>query len=135
MGLPFCRVTIKAAWQPAAYPKQLKTLGDRFRKRRLDLGLTQEEAARRVGVNKRAVIDWESGRFEPTVSCMPKIIKFLGYDPRPEPGHWQEWLVWYRVGRGLSQRAMAGKLGIAPRTLWSWEARQAKPSLRAKRKS
>ena len=127
-GLPFCRVTLKASWQPASYPKELRHLGDHVRKRRLDLGLTQAEAARRIGVDKQAIKLWELGRFEPTVSCLPAVIEFLGgVDPRPEPTTWPEWLVWYRAGRGLSQQAMARELGVAARTLWSWETGKSTP--------
>ena len=82
-----------------------------------------------MGVNKRAIHDWESGRFGPTVSCLPAVIEFLGgVDPRPEPTTWPEWLVWYRAGRGLSQQAMARGLGLAPRTLWLWETGKRRPT-------
>ena len=126
--MPFCRVTLRASWQSAAYPKELKRLGDHLRRRRLDLGLSQMETARRIGVNKRAILDWELGRFEPTVSCLPAVIEFLGGDPRPEPSSWPEWLVWHRAGRGLSQVSMARQLGVAPRTLWLWETGEGRPT-------
>ena len=115
-------------WQPAAYPKELKRLGDHVRRRRLDLGLSQREVARRIGVRRESVQQWELGDFQPTVSCLPEVIQFLGYDPRPEPTSWPEWLVWYRVGRGLSQIAMAGKLDVASRTLGLWETGKRKPT-------
>ena len=121
-------MTIQAKWQSDAYPKQLKTLGDHIRKRRLDLGLTYVEAARAIGTQKRAIYDWEFGRFQPTVACLPALIRFLGYDPRPEPAGLPEWLVWHRAGRGLSQAAMAGQIGVSARTLGLWETGQAKPS-------
>ena len=127
--MPFCRVTLKAGWQSAAYPKSLNHLGDHVRKRRLDLGLSQREAARRIGVNKRAIQDWELGRFEPTVSCLPKVIEFLGgIDPRPEPTSLSEWLVWYRAGQGLSQKAMARQLEVTSRAVWNWETGAGRPT-------
>ena len=127
-GLPYCRVTLKATWQHAAYPNELKRLGDHLRKRRLDLGLSQSETACRLGVKKDAVQFWERGRFAPTVSCLPRVIRFLGYDPRPEPVSLPEWLVWYRAGRGLSQATMARRLGVASRTLCLWETGQRRPT-------
>src|SRR5712691_8111311 len=46
-ALPFCHVRLQAQ-KPlaAAYPRELWTLGDRVRKRRLDLGLRQKDVAR-----------------------------------------------------------------------------------------
>ena len=126
--MPFCRVRLTTSWQSSAYPKLLNHLGDHIRKQRLDLELSQGEAAHRIGVNKRAIADWELGRFKPTVSSLPAIIEFLGgADPRPEPASLPQWLVWYRGGRGLSQEAMAKHLGVAPRTLWLWETGKARP--------
>jgi transcriptional regulator with XRE-family HTH domain len=120
--LPFCRVSLKAPWQPATYPKEFKHLGDHIRKRRLDLGLTQEEAADRTGASDRwAVNRWELGLHEPGVSVLPGILEFLGYDPRPEPTSMAEWLVWHRTGRGRSQERMARQLGVTSRTLGRWE--------------
>ena len=99
-----------------------------MRKRRLDLGLTYDGAARRIGTNRRAIYDWEFGRFEPTISCLPKILRFLGYDPRPEPRAWSAWLKWYRERCGLSQPAMARRLGVAARTVWNWETDGSQPT-------
>ena len=107
----------------------MKHLGDYVRRRRLDLGLSQREAARRIGVSKKAIQNWESGRFEPTVSCLPALMEFLGSaDARREPTTWPEWLIWYRAGFGLSQVAMARELGVAPRTLWLWETGKSGPT-------
>jgi hypothetical protein len=38
--------------QPHNYTRELKTLGDHLRKKRLDLKLLQREAAERLGVNE-----------------------------------------------------------------------------------
>jgi DNA-binding transcriptional regulator YiaG len=127
VGLPFCRVTLKAAWQPTTYPKKITHLGDHVRRRRLDLGLTQNEAACQIGVRRETLQHWEFGRHESTVSCLSRVIQFLGYDPRPMPTSLPERLVWYRRGLGLSQAAMAREFGIAPRTLWGWETGRREP--------
>jgi DNA-binding transcriptional regulator YiaG len=94
----------------------------------MDLGLTQRGAAERMGVSKRAVVDWEMRRFAPTVSCVPAVIRFLGHDPRPEPTFWPDWLAWYRGGQGLSQNELALQLGVSSRTLWLWETGRSKPA-------
>ena len=121
MGLPFCRVTLKASWQTGAYPKELRHLGDHVRKRRLDLGLSQREVADRLDVDKLTVQHWELGHFEPTVSVLPAVIRFLGYDPRPAPINTAQWIRWHRTGRGLSQKGLAQKLGTDQRSVWLWE--------------
>ena len=61
VALPFCHVRLTARKpSPAAYPKEMKTLGDHLRKRRLDLGLLQREVADRLGVTKDTIHNWES---------------------------------------------------------------------------
>ncbi len=56
-------MTLKAS-KPAspAYPKSLETLGDHIRKRRLDLGLEQQQVAARLGVSESTVWNWENDR-------------------------------------------------------------------------
>jgi transcriptional regulator with XRE-family HTH domain len=68
-----------------AYPKALRTLGDHLRKRRLDLGLLQREAAARIGCSVSAVNNWERNRTQPRVSLVPAIIAFLGCVPLETP--------------------------------------------------
>jgi transcriptional regulator with XRE-family HTH domain len=126
--LPFCRVTLKGAWQPAAYPKQLNHIGDHIRRRRLDLGLTQREAAKQMGVKFGALKLWERGRFDPTVSSLPRVAEFLGYEPKPKPSSFAQRLSWHRQVRGLSQAAMARQLGVNPRTLSRWESGEREPA-------
>jgi len=63
------------------YPKQLKTLGDHIRARRLDLGLLQREVAGIIGVTTDTITNWEKGRNQPLHGHFLKINKFLGYSP------------------------------------------------------
>jgi transcriptional regulator with XRE-family HTH domain len=67
------------------YPKDLKTLGDHVRKRRLDLGLNQKTTGQRMGVHGGTVWNWESGQRKPETKNLPAIIAFLGYNPIPAP--------------------------------------------------
>jgi transcriptional regulator with XRE-family HTH domain len=66
-------------------PKEPKTLGEHLRKRRLERHLLQTQLARLFGVDRVSVQNWESGIYEPNQGMVPKIIEFLGYDPRSEP--------------------------------------------------
>jgi transcriptional regulator with XRE-family HTH domain len=80
--LPFCKIelTAKKLLNPA-YPKALNTLGDQIRKRRLDLKLMQKQAAEIIGTNETSLMTWERNQRVPSISFIPKIIKFLGYLP------------------------------------------------------
>lgn len=40
------------------------TIGERIKKRRLELGLTLEQVGKRLGVSKSAVAKWESGEIQ-----------------------------------------------------------------------
>ena len=63
------------------YPKQLKTLGDHIRAKRLDLGLIQKNVAGIIGVTTDTITNWEKNRNEPMYRHNPRIIEFLGYCP------------------------------------------------------
>ncbi|MFQ6616496.1 MAG: helix-turn-helix transcriptional regulator [Fidelibacterota bacterium] len=59
------------------YPTVIKTLGDRLRKRRLDLGLLQKDVAKRLRVSEETVVNWELNRTKPQVRLRGKLINFL----------------------------------------------------------
>jgi transcriptional regulator with XRE-family HTH domain len=122
-------VVLKAQKRPsAAYPKQLKTWGEHIRNKRLDLGLTQSDVARQLGVTESTVWNWESNATSPTWRSWKPIMRFLGYSPMPQPTGLAGRLLAYRKLEGLSQKVMASRLGIDPGTLGQWErgARQPK---------
>ncbi|MCL4511355.1 MAG: helix-turn-helix domain-containing protein [Bacteroidetes bacterium] len=78
VALPFChfeKTTKKAL--PKGYPKDLKTIGDHVRKRRLDLKLTQKEVAAILGVDECTVWNWEKNRTRPLPSLIARISEFL----------------------------------------------------------
>jgi len=70
-------------------PKELTeepiTLGDHLRRHRLELGLYQKDVAIQIGVTTSTIWNWENNWSSITLSCMPKVIKFLGYNPIPCP--------------------------------------------------
>ncbi len=55
-------------WAPPRHP------GERFRQVRLALGLTQEKAARRLGVDPATVTRWESGERRPPAGYREKLL-------------------------------------------------------------
>jgi transcriptional regulator with XRE-family HTH domain len=111
-----------------AYPKQINTLGDHIRTRRLDLNLLQKHVGEAVGVDGLTITNWERNATVPAIRYMPAIIQFLGYDPFPPANSFTARLIATRKALGLSQVKMAGKLGVDPATLQSWEAGQHRPS-------
>ncbi|MDQ3802270.1 MAG: recombinase family protein [Acidobacteriota bacterium] len=75
-ALPFCHLALLAKKpRNGLYPATLSTYGDRLRARRLDLGLTQKQAAEKLGVDETSVFNWESNRVEPAVRLIPRIIR------------------------------------------------------------
>lgn len=52
---------------------------DDFRRGRLHLGLTQEQAAQRIGVSKTTVQNWESGRTEPRYGELLRVFVAFGW--------------------------------------------------------
>ncbi len=68
-------------------------------------------------------MNWEKHYTEPQLCLLPKIIEFLGYDPRTKHKSKSigEQIIQYRRENGLSKRKMARILGIDPSTLGRWE--------------
>ncbi len=128
-ALPFCRVTLRGRKpRDPAYPDELRALGDHIRKRRLDLGLLQREVAQEIGVTVFTIRNWERGRAEPAVRCLPGIISFLGYNPLlPLANTLGERITADRRGHGLSRDVFAALLDVNSSTLWRWETDQAVP--------
>jgi hypothetical protein len=40
-----------------------------------------------LGTDEGSIMNWEKGRTVPKVYRLPAIIRFLGYNPLPEPRH------------------------------------------------
>lgn len=57
-----------------------ETLGDLVRARRKELSLTLEEAAERLGVSKRLLLDMEKGRRGVRIDTVIRILNLLGLD-------------------------------------------------------
>ena len=127
--MPFCHFELRASRRkPANYPKQINSLADHIRARRLDLKLLQKQVADQIGVHEQTITGWERNATVPKVRYIPAIIQFLGYNPAPPAISLPEHIATVRRALGLSQRKMAGKLGVDPATLMGWEAERHQPT-------
>jgi DNA-binding transcriptional regulator YiaG len=102
-------------------PRPLERVGDHVRERRTELGLTQAQAAARIGICRDALARWEVRPMMPDVHTMPAVIAFLGYNPLPSAHTFQELLLRTRRTLGLDQASLADVLSVPFNTLHSWE--------------
>ncbi len=98
-------------------PRQIKTLGDHIRRCRLDQGLSQGQVAKRVGVSEATIYRWERNETSAQIHHMPKIIKFVGYDPEPQPNNVAEALLAARRAHGWTRRQAAKAFELYESTL------------------
>ena len=118
--LQFIPITLKAL-KPKETDFEPQTLGEHIRKQRLELGLTQKQAADRLRVTSFTVLNWEKGHTEPPIETVPAILRFLGYDPFPQPQNLPKRLLAKRRVMGWSIRQAARQLGVDPGTWSDWE--------------
>jgi len=135
-ALPFCHVRLTASRPlPPTYPRDLRTIGDHLRKKRLDLGLLQQEVARRIGVDEASIYNWENHRSSTSLQFIPKVIAFLGYSPRlAEANTHGEKLVFVGQQLGIRQEDLARELEVDPGTLGRMERGVGTPLARHRRK-
>ena len=112
---------------PAAYPKELNTIGDHLRRRRLDQELLQRQVAGRLGVNKGTIVNWECNATTPALRLWPRIIKFPGYVPYATSHSLPERIKAYRRTCGLSQKKLAETLSVDESTVGRWERGRCHP--------
>jgi transcriptional regulator with XRE-family HTH domain len=106
---------------PRGYPLSLATVGDHLRKARLDRGLLQEEVAQNLDVSLGTVVNWEQNHTAVATRFMPRVVAFLGFDPRPADDLFGERIRALRERQGLSQVALAQRLGVNASTVVAWE--------------
>ena len=128
-ALPFCHISlIEQKPLSKAYPRQLKTLGDHLRKKRLDLKLLQKQVALTLGAEEATIWNWENNYSSLKLHYMPKIVKFLGYVPsNGELKTLGDRIVSYRCFHGITQKELAKSLSVDPGTLSCWERNKGRP--------
>lgn len=112
------------------YPEELVDISDHLRKRRLDLKLSQRAVAEIFGVSEDTITYWENERSVPQISYMPKIIRFLGYNPYPiDTSSLGGKIKEFRYLHGLSKKRLAARLQVDPSTITTWEDNLFMPSV------
>ena len=114
----------------AGYPGEVRTLGDHVRAARLERGLKQWEVASLLGLKRRTINKWECNRGTPCARDVPVIVRFLNFDPFPQPHTFEEKMWYWRMHNGLSAHAASRLLGVGSATWAAWERGAQKPSKR-----
>lgn len=155
--LPFCDLTVnvpRTRYLPGQnrgipVPKKPSTIGGHLRRRRLELGIHQAEAAQRMGVSTVTLSRWECDKVYPTWSQQPRVTAYLDYDPFVEPTHGRpkgnetinvavfsqqtpltvgQQILQYRLKHKKTRKQFAEELRISTKTLWGWETNRRRPS-------
>ncbi len=94
----------------------------------MGLGLNQRAVAKRLGVSRSSIENWEAIETTPARWMVPRIREFLGLQPSQPPTSFAERLTVCRRGLGLSQEALAQMLGMHKTTVVRWETGRMYPS-------
>ncbi len=125
--MPFQKIRLKAV-RPFDYKENPDALGEHLKRRRIQLGQRQRDAAEAIQCGSWTWIGWEKHGVEPAVRFIPHIIDWLGYDPFPEGKIFAEQLTWRRKKAGLTRAAFAELLGLNYSTVEQWEHGVCRPN-------
>jgi DNA-binding XRE family transcriptional regulator len=89
-ALPFCHGSVVAPrplhphrWKcTQTVPVTLITIGDHIKCHRLAMHIFQTELTEHLGVDRATIQNWERNVYSPADEVIPKIVAWLGYDPR-----------------------------------------------------
>ena len=120
-----------------------------MRRRRLQLGIHQSEAALKLGVSTVTLSRWECDKVYPTWAQQPAVVAYLGYNPftnpalgRPggnetkdvaflsaqRPANIGGMIMRHAVMKRKTRQQIAQELGLSPKTIWNWQSGKRQPS-------
>ncbi len=104
-------------------------ISQHLRKKRLELKLKQGDVSKILDVSEATISLWETDRAVPQIQNMPKIIKWLGYNPYSfKTENLGERIKEYRLLHGLSHRKMGKLLQVDGATISTWETNKFIPN-------
>ena len=125
--MPGVPIHLNAA-KPEFLQLQGNSLGVQLVRRRHKLNLLRQEAAVLLDAHPKTLMWWERDEREPADRFYPAIIRFLGYEPWPEPSNLAEALAAERRRRGLAVKTAAKILDVDEGTWLRWERGEWKPT-------
>ena len=125
----------------------LKLLGSRLRSARIGAGLTQEQAAARLGISAQTIRNWEAGRHEPSTTAfegieilyevgsaeISEVLKTIQTTPEPAlrynriPADAAK-LREARARSRLTQAEVAARTGVSENSIGRYENALARPT-------
>lgn len=82
---PFCHIEISEKRPKSRErnlpPREIRTLGDQIRQRRLDLKLTHPEVAEQIGVSVASLKKWEHNKLNVPPRFVDAVREFFKSDP------------------------------------------------------
>ncbi|HEY0781727.1 MAG TPA: helix-turn-helix transcriptional regulator [Thermoanaerobaculia bacterium] len=129
VGMPFCHLVLRTPYPaPRRFPDAPSQLGGQIKARRREAGLSRKDLALRLGVTRDAVRAWETGRANPGAKRYPAVVAFLGFEPGVgETASVGAAIRAARRRQGLTQAALAARLGVTEVAVWHWERRATLP--------
>lgn len=104
-----------------------RVFGTRLLLARRRLGLSQAELATRLGMSKNTIWEWEHGNHEPRAETRVAIDRLIE-EALSEDERVAMRIRSLRTGLGLTQRELAARLGVYPKTVSRWERGRRRPS-------
>lgn len=110
----------------------LAAFGERVRAKRLELGISQREAARELGISHGTLVTWEKGQRTPAAENIERLALFFKCPIRellPDmPERLQSPILKKRLALGVSARVVSQTLGFCEGLVARWERGDEKPT-------
>ena len=100
-------------------------LGERIKTKRVMLGISQAELGRRLGVDKKSIREWESGRRAPSRTYAQTLDEWLN---KGEDILLSDRIQQMRHRAGMTQTELAARLGCSKDAIKAWEQSRAVPT-------
>jgi transcriptional regulator with XRE-family HTH domain len=115
----------------SAYPKNIESVGDHLRARRIEQELKQSDVSVILQVSEATITNWENNLTKPETRYIPAIIRFLGYNPNTaDTNSLGGRIKYYRQTNGLTHKKMGKIFGVNASTIGSWENNEHVPNRR-----